>query len=510
VNIADIVRRQAASRGDDPAFTSGSTTVTWAEIDDRSSRMAGALAGLGVTPGDRVAMVAGNDLRHWELQFACAKGGFVVVPVNDRFGPAELAHVAADCTPACWVTDAVRRPGLPADLAASLIGIGDEHGCPSDYEELVASTPPAATVTVDDRDVAVIGYTSGTTGRAKGAMLSHHNRTMSAACYAVAMQIQPDERFLACLPAYVYRAGTGGMMTPFVGGHMVITEFEPGRVLDLLEEHRITSVVVAPVMLGRLLDHPTFPQRDLAALRTLWTGAGPIERSRLRRAMDALGHTRIGSTYGMTESAGIALTVYDRSWPDDVLDRRLASVGRPLTTLDLRLVDDGGDVVPTGEVGEIQLRGDSITTGYWRDPERTAAAFRDGWFLTGDLGYQDRDGYLYLVDRRVDVINTGGLNVYSAEVERVLGGHPAVAECAVIGVPDAEWGEAVAAFVVRAPQVDVDADELLAWCRQGMAGYKKPSRFEFVPDLPRNAMGKTDKAALRAPYWAGRDRSIGG
>ena len=510
MNIADIVRRQAACRGDDPAFTSGSTTLTWRQIDDRSSRMAGALAALGVAAGDRVAMLAGNDLRHWELQFACAKGGFIVVPVNDRFGPAELAHVAADCTPACWVTDGVRRPGLSADLGVPLVGIGADHGCPHDYEELVASTPPAETVTVDDRDVAVIGFTSGTTGRAKGAMLSHHNRTLSAVCYAVAMQMEPDERFLACLPAYVYRAGTGGMMTPFVGGHTVVSEFEAGRVLDLIEEHRITTAVFAPVMLGRLLAHERFTRRDLSSLRTVWTGAGPIGRSRLHQVMEALPEARIGSTYGMTEAAGIALTIYERSWSDEVLDRRLASVGRPLATLDLRLVDDAGQPVPPGEVGEIVIRGDTITTGYWDDPQRSAAAFRDGWFLTGDLAYQDDDGYLFLVDRRVDVINSGGLNVYSAEVERVIGGHPAVADCAVIGVPDPEWGEAVAAFVVRRPQVDLDADELLAWCRAGMAGYKKPSRFEFCDDLPRNSMGKTDKAALRAPYWAGRDRSIGG
>ena len=221
-------------------------------------------------------------------------------------------------------------------------------------------------------------------------------------------------------------------------------------------------------------------------------------------------HARIGSTYGMTEAAGVALTVYDRVWPDDVLDRRLASVGRPLASLDLRLVDDTGLPVPPGEVGEIVIRGDTITTGYWGDPERTAAAFRDGWFLTGDLAYQDTDGYLFLVDRRVDVINSGGLNVYSAEVERVIGGHPAVAECAVVGIPDPEWGEAVAAFVVPRPEADVDADELLAWCRDGMATYKKPARFEFCDDLPRNSMGKTDKAALRAPFWAGRNRLIGG
>ena len=341
-------------------------------------------------------------------------------------------------------------------------------------------------------------------------MLSHHNRTISAICYALAMQMTPDERFLACLPAYVYRAGTGGMMTPFVGGHTVICEFEPGRVLDLIEEQRITSVVVAPVMLGRIMARNDLAGRDLSSLRSLWTGAGPIDRSRLRDAMKLFPDARIGSTYGMTEAAGIALTFYDRSWPDDVLDRVLGSVGRPLMTLDLRLVDDDGAPVPTGEVGEIVIRGDTVTTGYWGDPQRSAKAFRDGWFLTGDLAYQDREGYVFLVDRRVDVINSGGLNVYSAEVERVIGGHPAVAECAVVGVPDREWGEAVCAFVVRRPDTEVGAEELLAWCRDGMAGYKKPSRFEFVEELPRNAMGKTDKAALRAPEWAGRGRLIGG
>jgi acyl-CoA synthetase (AMP-forming)/AMP-acid ligase II len=514
MHIGDIVRRHARARGSRPAITCGATTLTWSELDERVNRLANALLGLGLSRGDRVAIVSRNCHRYFETHFACAKAGLVAVPLNHRLIAAELAYILGDAGVSAWIVDArhaavARAAGENLQPAPRLLGHSEGHGFELDYEELLAgagAAPPEDRTT--GTDLNVIAYTSGTTGRPKGAMLSQHNATLSAFVYAVHLGLGGDDRALACMPAYVYRAGSGGIAPMAVGAHTIIADFVAAEVPALIESHRITYVMFAPAMVNLLLREPSLRTADLSSLRSVFTGGAPIRPETIVEMAEVFGDV-LGSVYGMTEATGIAATRH-RVHGDGQDRSLLASAGRPMPLLDVRLLDSDGGEAENGEVGEITLRGDSVMLGYWNDPERTAAVLRDGWFRSGDMAWRDADGHLFLVDRSVDVINSGGINVYSTEVENAILTHPGVLECAVIGVPDPDWGEAVTALVVLREPGDVRAEDIVEHCRGHLASYKKPRRVEVVGSLPRNAMGKLDKKALREPYWREQERRISG
>jgi acyl-CoA synthetase (AMP-forming)/AMP-acid ligase II len=509
MHLAEIVRRQAAARPGDPSYSCAETDLTWRQTDERTSRLAAALYARGLRPGDRVAVLARACHRYWEVHFGCAKAGLVVVPVNHRLQAAEVKHILSDVGAKAVVVDArladvVAGAGIPLRL-----GFGLSHGQPLDYEQTLAEhepVPPA--VELDDGDLNVVAYTSGTTGTAKGAMLSHRGSVLSAYGYGMANRFRSDDVVLTCMPPYVLRGQSAGLSPALAGAHVVMADFVASEVVDIIERRRITQLQLAPAMITLLLAEPDLAGRDLSSIRAIWTGGAPIRPAELERFGAVFGDV-LGSTFGMTEATGVAGMRYRLSGdPADL--GRLASIGRPLPLLDVEVRRPDGFVTDDDEVGEIVVHGDTVMTGYWNAPEATAAVLRDGWYHTGDMARRDRDGYLYLVDRRVDVIVSGGINVYSLEVEQVINRMPGVAESAVVGIPDELWGEAVAAFVVCQPGATISESAVIAGCRAELAHFKAPRSVHFPAELPRNAMGKLDKRALRAPYWSGRGRSIAG
>jgi long-chain acyl-CoA synthetase len=509
MHLAEIVRRQAAARPRDPSYSCAEADLTWQQTDERTSSLAAALHARGLRYGDRVAILAKACHRYWEVHFGCAKAGLVAVPVNHRLQTAEVKHILSDVGAAAAVTDA-RLAGVVASAGIPLrIGFGPGHGQPLDYEQVLAEcdpVPPA--VTLRDDDLNVIAYTSGTTGAAKGAMLTHRGAVLSAYGYGMANRFRSDDVVLSCMPPYVLRGQSAGLSPALAGAHVVLADFAAAGVVDLIEQRRVTQLQLAPAMITLLLREPDLARRDLSSIRAIWTGGAPVRPAELQQLGAVFGDV-LGSTFGMTEATGVAGMRYRLSAdPADL--RRLASIGRPLPLLDVEVRRPDGNVADDEEVGEIVVRGDTVMTGYWNAPEATAAVLRDGWYHTGDMASRDSDGYLYLVDRRADVIISGGLNVYSLEVEQVINRIPGVIESAVVGVPHEVWGEAVAAFVVCEPGTAVSEDAVIARCRAELAHFKAPQTVRLAAELPRNGMGKLDKRAIRAPYWSGRGRGIAG
>ena len=509
MHLSEIVRRQATARPGDPSYSCAETDLTWRQTDERTSRLAAALYARGLRHGDRVAILAMACHRYWEVHFGCAKAGLVVVPVNHRLQAAEVKHILSDVGAKAAVVD-VRLADVAAAADIPLrVGFGHGHGQPLDYEAMLAEHEPVPPpVTLSGEDLNVIAYTSGTTGTAKGAMLTHRGSVLSAYGYGMANRFRSDDVVLTCMPPYVLRGQSAGLSPALAGAHVVMADFVASEVVDIIERRRVTQLQLAPAMITLLLREPDLARRDLSSLRAIWTGGAPIRLSELQQLGDVFGDV-LGSTFGMTEATGVAGMRYRLS--NDPADLgRLRSIGRPLPLLDVEVRRPDGSVTDDDEVGEIVVRGDTVMTGYWNAPEATAAVLCDGWYHTGDMAQRDSDGYLYLVDRRVDVIVSGGINVYSLEVEQVINRIPGVLESAVVGVPHELWGEAVAAFVVCERGAVTSESAVIARCRAELAHFKAPQIVRFPAELPRNAMGKLDKRALRASYWSGRGRSIAG
>jgi acyl-CoA synthetase (AMP-forming)/AMP-acid ligase II len=509
MHLAEIVRRQAVARPADPSYSCAETDLTWRQTDERTTRLAAALFARGLRHGDRVAILAKACHRYWEVHFGCAKAGLVVVPVNHRLQPAEAEHILRDVRAAAAVVDARLAGTIAAADIPLRVGFGPGHGQPVDYEQALAEAQPVLPpVKLGEGDLNVVAYTSGTTGQAKGAMLTHRGAVLSAYGYGMANRFRSDDVVLSCMPPYIWRGQSAGLSPALAGAHVVMADFDAPEILRIIEQRRITQLQLAPVMITLLLQEPDLVRRQLRSVRAIWTGGAPVSPGTLRRLGAVFGDV-LGSTFGMTEATGVAGMKYRLSAePADLA--RLASVGRPLPLLDVEVRRPDGSVTADDEVGEIVVRGDTVMTGYWNAPEATAAVLRDGWYHTGDMARRDSDGYLYLVDRRVDIIISGGLNVYSLEVEQAINRMSGVAESAVVGVPHDRWGEAVAAFVVREPGAAIDEAAVIAHCRAQLAHFKAPQSVRFPAELPRNAMGKVDKLAIRAPYWSGTGRGIAG
>jgi acyl-CoA synthetase (AMP-forming)/AMP-acid ligase II len=508
VNIADHVRRNASVIPAHAALTCDGMTWTWADLNNRVNQLASYFVE-HLDRGDRVAIFGHNCHRYFEVYFACARAGMVCVPVNSRLLGPELAQILGDAEARLVVVDGrleqeARRgvDGLEAGIA--VVGFGS-HGFATDYEALLPGRP-LTEIDVHTRadEISVIAYTSGTTGRPKGATLTHLACVVSAYSYALNMLVTGEDRCLAAMPAYVYRGGSGGFAPVIVGAESVVAKFEASTVLDLIESRKVTHATFAPAMIQLLLAQPDIDQRDLSSLRQLWTGGAPIRSLTLERLHELVGEI-VGAQYGMTEATGIAVIKYHSGDTD-----RLMSVGRPSSHVDVRIAAPDGADVALSQIGEIWVKGPAVTSGYWKAKEVDAQAFADGWFKTGDMARRDQDGYLYIVDRRIDIINSGGINVYTVEVENVISSHPGVAECVVIGVPDELYGEAVMAIVVPADGAPITEKDLQTWCHERLAGYKVPRQVRLIAELERNAMGKVNKPALRKTFWEGRERLVNG
>ena len=505
MRVADVIRRHAGERPDAVAIRHGARELTYGELDERSSRLGQALVTAGVRAGNRVAYLDRSAPEIVELLFAASKVGAVLVPLNWRLAPPEMAAVLADSQAPLLIagpTYAAAADGLRERLspAPELVVVGDE------YEEWLAAHEPRGAGGDGGRgepgDVIVQMYTSGTTGVPKGVLTTHGNLAVTA---RTSQRWEFDERSISLTPLPMFHIG--GIGWAYCGlwhgaTTVLVSEFDPLAVLDILESQRVTNAVLVPTMLQLLTAVPGAADRDYSALRSIAYGAAPITTPVLKAALRTFGCSLFG-LYGLTESTGgvVALEPGDHD-PGGPREHLLRSAGRPYPWVELRIVDPGsGGRLGPDEVGEVWLRAPNVTPGYFNRPAETAAALTPaGWLRTGDGGYVDDEGYLFLTDRVKDMIVSGGENVYPVEVEEALAQHADVADVAVIGVPHERWGEAVKALVVPRAGRRPTPEELIAFARERLAGYKLPRSVEFVDELPRTPSGKVLKRELRRRY----------
>jgi long-chain acyl-CoA synthetase len=476
---------------------------TYAELGSRCRRLAGAMRNLGLAPRARIGVIALNSDRYLELYLGLPAAGFVLVPVNSRLAPAEMRAILADAGVSILFADA-DYPGA-ADVKQVLT-------MPGDYEDLIAAASEpdeAGEARPAEDDLAALFYTSGTTGAAKGAMHTHRTLVASALHFMATWPFDRQTRWLVASPMFHTGGIIGTLATVWAGGtHVIMPRFDPDLAVDLIEREAVTHTLLVPTMLAAAADAQLACPRDVSSLRYLSHGASPISAETLRKARRAFPGAELLHVYGTTEATPITTLLPHEEL---ILDTpRIRSCGQPATGVEVRIVDDEGQAeVKPGTVGDILVRSASVMAGYWQKPEATAEVMRGDWYLTGDLGYRDDEGYLYLVDRAKDMIVSGGENVYSTEVEDALASHPAVEEVAVFGVPDPRWGESV--YAVVSVRRSVTTEELVAHCRERIAGFKVPKHVELRTEpLPKSAAGKILKRELRDPHWAGQRAFVSG
>ncbi|BBD99871.1 hypothetical protein SAMIE_1033720 [Sphingobium amiense] len=514
--MAGIIRRNATLHGDRPAVRNEGRAYTHRQHAHRIWSLANAIGGeFGLSRGSRLAILSRNRSEYLEIFGAAESGGFVAVTLNWRLAPAELAAIVDDSAPDVLFVDQ-QMLGLWEETRALvntpvervvLIGASDDFASP--YERLLASgkpTPPD--IAIRPEDIAHIIYTSGSTGRAKGVMVSQGALARAAGVISGTAGLRPTDCMIVVMPLFHSGAKIEWSATQYLGGACILLQqFDEAAILDLMERERPTVAHFAPVMVKRLVEHPNSARRDVSSIRQINYGSAPVPAEDMVQATDRFGSI-FAQVYGMTENiTNTILLPFQASLSGNEKEReRLSSAGQPFPGTSLRIMDEAGNPQPMGGVGEIEVKSPGLMSGYWNMPDLTQAAFNDGWLRTGDVGRLDEDGFLFIVDRKKDMIISGGENVYSREVEDALLSHPSVTEAAVIGVPDARWGEAVVAYVVLDAPVDEAA--LIAHCRTQIAGYKRPQRVYIVDDLPRLPQGKVNKVALRAPHWSNRDRAV--
>jgi long-chain acyl-CoA synthetase len=491
---------------------SGART-TFAQHLDRVGRLIGGLADLGVGRSDRFAVMTLNSPQYLELYHAAYLGGGVINPLNLRFAPRELAYVLADSgTKVCFV-DAFFAPLIDAVQAEAglehviLVGSGDVPHTVT-YDDLLAGSTPRLPDEGDETDPVVLMYTGGTTGMPKGVLLDQRAELLNMYHIMMVLKLGLDSVPLLQTPMFHAASMFSVLGGPALGATTVtLPLFEPTALMQAARTYRPTVTVMVPTMIQMALSHPEFTPDALASFTDLVYGASPMPQPLLEQLLAMYPQMNIWQGYGMTESSSVLTLLGPAEHRAE--GKYLRSAGLPVPGVVLSIQDESGAQLGPGETGEVCARGGNFMIEYWQQPEATAEAFRGGWYHSGDAGYLDEHGYLYLVDRVKDMIVTGGENVYSVEVENALAKHPAVAQVAVIGIPDETWGEAVHAIVVLQPGAEVTADELIAHARGWIAGYKVPKSIEFRTEpLPLSGAMKVLKRELRAPYWEGRDRHV--
>ena len=521
--IHDICRYHALKSPSREAivFESGERQ-TWSELENTAERIAATLVNLGVRKGDRVGCLAKNCMEAAQIYFATNKIGAIYAPVNYRFAVPEILRVIADSKPKIFITHAeflATRDALRQSEEASCVRswplVGD-GGAPADHLERLMQAAPARGYfpEIGDDDPSWTCYTGGTTGRSKGVLLSHKNMMAGAVNFIITGGIRPHDVYFVA-GALFHIALAVPIAYWLAGAKVVLANFEPARSLDLISREGVTHMLCTGTIFKMTVDEMEARPKS-TKIKLIYCGGAPVPPQLVRRAQK-LFSCDVAQIYGQTEVTLMATYLYPEDYaralaakPGTAEAKLTASVGRAAPMCVVRVLDKDWQTMPTGQVGEIAVCGDAVMLEYANMPELTAATVRDGWLRTGDLGYMDDDGYVFLVDRAKDMIITGGENVYSSEVELVLAQHPAVTEAVVVGMPDSHWGEAVVALVVCAPGKTPDPEELRAFCRQHLAGYKIPKRIEFRDAFPRLPTGKVAKGELREPFWVGHEKRIHG
>ncbi|MCW2991795.1 MAG: putative fatty-acid--CoA ligase [Solirubrobacterales bacterium] len=488
VIVPDLLNHAARRYPDRTCVTVEGRTATFAEVSARAAALAGHLQGRGLA-GRRVAVLAYNELELIEIRAGVPRAGAVLVPLNYRLSTPELIAALTDADADLLLVG----PGLEevaAQLPVAETLVLGESG--SYAAALAAATPQPVPAALAGAALGMINYTSGTTGRAKGVMLS--NAALHATLLAMSqeMAVRPGSVYMSSNPMFHVGAAVAYGFTYLGGTCLQLRKFDSGQWLEHLHAGDFTHGQLVPTMIHDLLE---IADGDAPALERLMYGSAPMPPELARRTYEAWGCELVNG-FGSTESMGVSMLTPEEHDPDNA-PHLLASVGRSSPGMTWKLLGDDGNEVAVGDVGEVAARGANVMDGYWRNPEATAEALHDGWMHMGDLGYRDEAGYLYLVDRRGDKIVTGGENVYPSEVENVLAEHPAIAEAAIVGLPHDRWGEAVTAVVVTRPGHEVGAEDLVAFCREQLAGYKTPKDVRFADALPRTATGKLRRGELR-------------
>lgn len=493
----------------------GEQRVTYREFEARLNRLVNLLYGLGLEKGDRISVLSENSMTATEAMIGVEKSGMVWAPLNFRHVPAEHVYHLNNAGSKAVIMQQQFAEGIASvrdelETVEHFIVDGEGFGGMDSYEDLMAKASDRPTVIdIDENDPVALMYTSGTTGKAKGVLHTHKSFGALATFSAIELGVQADDVVVYVAPI---NHGAGILLPPHLMmgvPNILISHLDVDYILDVIQKEGVTTMWLAPTIIYFLLAYPNRANFDLSSLRSLPYSSAPIAVEKLKEALDVFGNV-FAQAYGLVECPVITMLAHD----DHVVGgseeqtSRLGSAGREIIYTRVRVVDSGGNDMPVGETGEIIVNSPLVMKEYWRDPEATAETLRDGWLYTGDVGYLDEGGYLFIADRLKDLIITGGYNVYPKEVENVIFKHEAVFEAAVIGVPDETWGESVKAFVALKPGMQATEEEIIQLCKDNLASYKKPKSVEFVDALPKNMAGKILKTELRAPYWEGRERQV--
>lgn len=513
-HVADIPRVQANIRANEVAFWYKGEETTYGQLDARASQVANGLIALGVGPDERVGYLVKNTAVYYEMMFGCAKARAVINGVNTRLAAPEVQFILTDAKvkvlfvgPEWFEMIAAIKDDCP-DLEHVITVEGTHETWPNYTTWRDGQSAEAPGLVTQDMDDVIQLYTSGTTGLPKGVMLTNANYKaffeqaglLEWSSYGV------GEAVMNAMPLFHVAGVNVGILAAAQGAKtVVLPEIDPTAILDLVESQEIVHAFWVPAVILMLSQHPTFRDRDYSKLKQVFYGASPIAEDLLRTAVEVMG-ARFTQLYGLTETVGAGTFLPPEAHNPDW--GKLRSCGVPWPAAVVRCVDGAGHPVPTGEVGEIVIKSGFVMKGYWNRPEATGEAIKDGFFYTGDAGYFDEDGFLYIHDRVKDMIVSGGENVYPAEVENAIFGHPGVADVAVIGVPDEKWGEAVKAIIVAKEGETPSAEDIIAWARERIAGYKLPKSVDYIEALPRNPSGKILRKDLREPYWEGQTRRV--
>jgi acyl-CoA synthetase (AMP-forming)/AMP-acid ligase II len=507
MTLAQLLEANAEKYGASVGYVDQTRSLTHGQYLDRAKRLAGGLYSKGARRQDRIAMLSMNSIEFLEVYGACEVSGLILAGVNYRLAPPEIKQVLIDAAPIALIFEAQYLSliaSLKQDLPSiqNFICVGAHTEWSQDYEDVIRNGKHEDLINrPGPQDIAHLMYTSGTTGKPKGCMQPHEAVLSKAQLHAGDMAITPEDRVLIVMP--LFHVGARGITSAAQwrgAATYVLRKFDPDSYLRILASEKITVAHLAPTMVKDILDQESIANHDLSNLRVICYAAAPMPLPTLRKGLQLLGavfHQSYGQTEGMVSSL-----LREQHRPDGTPAERLRlqSVGQPYPRTEVRIVDDAGADVPRGETGEIVYRGPVMFSGYWNDSVATFSTMRDGWITSGDIGKFDADGFLYIVDRKKDMIVSGGENILSREVEEALLTHAAVREAAVIGVPDDKWGESVHAFVVLEPGSALLEPELIEHCKQQIASYKKPRGITFSAELPRLVSGKINKVALRAAY----------
>ena len=518
MHLTNTLRRGRRLRRNEAAVVDGEHRITWDQYVDRVARQAGALHSLGFEKGDRVAVLSNNNYRYIEIYFGSVWAGGCICPLNTRHSVKEIVACLDDSESRILMVDSNHLSMLPEirQEAKGLLHVVyiDDGPAPDgvlSYDELLAKSKPAEDAMCGGDDVACLYYTGGTTGAPKAVMLTHNNLWWNTAGSANEVRMSVDSVAMLSGPLF-HLAGGGRIYSAAIAAStlVILPQFALPDVLDAIQHERVTHVTFVPTMLNSIMNWPELAKYDLSSIRLLVYGASPMPESLLLKLPEVFPEARMLQAYGMTElSPTVSQLRHEDHMPPEGKESRRRSAGQPISTVEIKITDPDGREVPAGTVGEIVVRGPTVMKGYWKLPELTAETLRGGWMHTGDAGYMDEDGYLFIADRIKDMIISGGENIYSAEVENALYKHPDIAECAVIGIPDEKWGEAVRAIIVLKSGATLQEADVIAHCRTLIAGYKCPKSVEFSADaLPKSGPGKILKNKLRERFWSDQSRRV--